>query len=74
MGKIKEQKRYRKSLTVELPNGEEVPAEQFVWQDPVPAVDHPLVGAKDTAALKAKLVGIQRGDAPDPHGWVRRIG
>ncbi len=27
-----------------------------------------------TAALKAKLVGIQRGDAPDPHGWVRRIG
>ena len=27
-----------------------------------------------TAALKAQLVGIQRGDAPDPHGWVRRIG
>ena len=27
-----------------------------------------------TAALKARLVGIQRGDAPDPHGWVRRIG
>ncbi|MFV0280476.1 MAG: branched-chain amino acid aminotransferase [Rhodoblastus sp.] len=27
-----------------------------------------------TAALKARLVGIQRGDAPDPHNWVRRIG
>ena len=27
-----------------------------------------------TAALKAQLVGIQRGDVPDPHGWVRRIG
>ena len=27
-----------------------------------------------TAALKSQLVGIQRGDAPDPHGWVRRIG
>ncbi len=33
-----------------------VPAEQLIWQDPVPAVDHPLVNAQDVAALKAKLL------------------
>ena len=36
--------------------GPEVPAEVLVWQDPVPAVDHPLVDAKDVAALKAKIL------------------
>jgi catalase-peroxidase len=36
--------------------GPEVPAEDLIWQDPVPAVDHPLVGAADIAALKAKLL------------------
>ncbi|MCG3132991.1 MAG: Catalase-peroxidase [Planctomycetes bacterium] len=36
--------------------GPEVPAAEFVWQDPVSAVDHPLVGAKDVAALKAALL------------------
>ncbi|MGB0219646.1 MAG: catalase/peroxidase HPI [Sinimarinibacterium flocculans] len=35
--------------------GPEVPAESFLWQDPVPAVDHPLVDDKDIAALKQKI-------------------
>src|SRR5437667_2863414 len=33
-----------------------VPKEQLVWQDPVPAVDHPLVDEQDVAALKAKIL------------------
>jgi catalase-peroxidase len=33
-----------------------VPAETLLWQDPVPAVDHPLIGEQDIAALKAKLL------------------
>ena len=37
--------------------GTEVPAEDLIWQDPIPAVDHPLVDAADIAALKAKLLG-----------------
>ncbi len=36
--------------------GPEVPREELVWQDPVPAVDHPLVDAADIANLKAKLL------------------
>lgn len=36
--------------------GPEVPAEEFIWQDPIPAVDHKLVDQKDIAALKAKLL------------------
>ncbi|MFA4968042.1 MAG: catalase/peroxidase HPI [Sulfuritalea sp.] len=36
--------------------GAEVPKEVLVWQDPVPAVDHPLIGAKDIADLKAKIL------------------
>ncbi|KUF12445.1 catalase/peroxidase HPI [Pseudoponticoccus marisrubri] len=35
--------------------GNDVPAEDLIWQDPVPAVDHPLVDEADVAALKAKL-------------------
>jgi catalase-peroxidase len=33
-----------------------VPKEALVWQDPVPAVDHDLIGEKDIAALKAKIL------------------
>jgi len=33
-----------------------VPKEELIWQDPVPAVDHPLVNARDVAALKAKVL------------------
>ena len=36
--------------------GPEVPAETFIWQDPVPAVDHPLVDAADITALKEKVL------------------
>lgn len=37
--------------------GPEVPAEDLIWQDPIPAVDHPLVDAGDIAALKQKILG-----------------
>jgi catalase-peroxidase len=37
--------------------GPEVPAEPLLWQDPVPDVDHELIGAQDIAALKGKIVG-----------------
>jgi catalase-peroxidase len=36
--------------------GAEVPKEALIWQDPIPAVDHPLVDAADIAALKAKVL------------------
>jgi catalase-peroxidase len=36
--------------------GPEVPKEELIWQDPVPAVNHPLVDDKDIAALKAKIL------------------
>ncbi len=36
--------------------GPEVPSEVLVWQDPVPAVDHPVVDAQDIAELKAKVL------------------
>ncbi|HEU0154136.1 MAG TPA: catalase/peroxidase HPI [Arenimonas sp.] len=36
--------------------GKLVPKEDLIWQDPVPAVDHPLVDDKDVAALKAKVL------------------
>jgi len=36
--------------------GPEVPAEDLIWQDVIPAVDHPLVDAKDVAELKAKVL------------------
>jgi catalase-peroxidase len=36
--------------------GPEVPAEELLWQDPIPAVDHPLVDAQDIASLKQKIL------------------
>ena len=36
--------------------GSEVPAENLLWQDPIPAVDHPLVDVKDLVALKAAIL------------------
>jgi len=35
--------------------GPEVPTEELLWQDPIPAVDHPLVDDRDIAALKATI-------------------
>ena len=37
--------------------GPEVPAEDLIWQDPIPAVDHELIDEQDIASLKAKLLG-----------------
>ncbi|MEC9379468.1 MAG: peroxidase family protein, partial [Candidatus Latescibacterota bacterium] len=36
--------------------GAEVPDEELLWQDPIPAVDHALIGDKDIADLKAKIL------------------
>ena len=36
--------------------GKDVPAEELIWQDPIPAVDHPLVDAADIAGLKARIL------------------
>src|SRR4029077_3347403 len=36
--------------------GPEVPAEELIWQDPIPAVDHPLIDAQDIASLKGKVL------------------
>jgi len=36
--------------------GPEVPAEELIWQDPVPAVDHELVGKQDVATLKTRIL------------------
>ncbi|AMD01482.1 catalase/peroxidase HPI [Halomonas chromatireducens] len=37
--------------------GPEVPAEDLIWQDPVPAVEHELINAQDIADLKGKILG-----------------
>ncbi len=36
--------------------GPEVPAEELIWQDPIPAVNHPVIDAQDIASLKAKVL------------------
>jgi len=36
--------------------GPEVPAEDLIWQDPLPAVDHPLIDSRDIAVLKTKVL------------------
>ena len=36
--------------------GAEVPAEVLIWQDPIPAVDHPLIDAQDMASLKTNIL------------------
>jgi catalase-peroxidase len=38
--------------------GAEVPKEDLIWQDPVPAVDHALIGDADVAALKGKILAL----------------
>ena len=37
--------------------GPEVPGEDLIWQDPIPAVDHPLIDDADIAALKSDILG-----------------
>jgi len=39
--------------------GPEVPAEDLIWQDPIPAVDHKLIGKKDVAALKRDILASE---------------
>ncbi|HDL17217.1 MAG TPA: catalase/peroxidase HPI, partial [Rhizobiales bacterium] len=37
--------------------GAEVPTEELIWQDPIPAADHDLIDAADIAGLKGKILG-----------------
>ncbi len=39
--------------------GPEVPEEELIWQDPIPAVTHPLIDAQDAAALKEKILASE---------------
>jgi catalase-peroxidase len=41
---------------IQLYRGPLVPKEPLIWQDPIPAVDHPLINDADIAALKAKIL------------------
>ena len=43
--------------------GPDVPREALIWQDPLPAVDHPLVNAQDVAALKSKILASGLADS-----------
>ena len=61
--------------------GPEVPAEELIWQDPIPAVDHALIDEKDIAALKAKVlnsglirisIGIYRMGFGFYFPWIRQ--
>jgi len=36
--------------------GPEVPKEELIWQDPIPALDHKLIGGKDVATLKTRIL------------------
>ena len=36
--------------------GPEVPAEELIWQDPIPALNHPVIDAQDIASLKSKIL------------------
>ncbi|MES2596632.1 MAG: catalase/peroxidase HPI [Verrucomicrobiota bacterium] len=36
--------------------GADVPAEELLWQDPIPAVDHPLINAEEVTSLKSKIL------------------
>jgi catalase-peroxidase len=36
--------------------GPEIPGEELIWQDPVPAVNHPLIDAQDISALKTRIL------------------
>lgn len=38
--------------------GAEVPKEELIWQDPIPAVNHPLIDSEDVAALKTQILGL----------------
>jgi catalase (peroxidase I) len=46
--------------------GPEVPDEQLLWQDPLPALDHQLVDAQDIPALKAKILASGLADRVRP--------
>ena len=37
--------------------GSDIPSEELLWQDPIPAVDHPLIGEADIANLKTRILG-----------------
>ncbi|KAM0270059.1 hypothetical protein ACHAQH_009542 [Verticillium albo-atrum] len=46
--------------------GPEIPAEDLLWQDPIPTVDHPLIDESDIAALKKEILS----SGPEPHQLI----
>jgi catalase-peroxidase len=42
--------------------GPELPAEELIWEDPIPAINHPLIDDKDIAALKEEILASGVGD------------
>ncbi|RBQ82244.1 hypothetical protein VDGD_02834 [Verticillium dahliae] len=46
--------------------GPEIPAEDLLWQDPIPAVDHPLIDESDVAALKKEILS----SGPEPSQFI----
>ena len=38
--------------------GPDVPSEVLIWQDPIPSVDHPLIGEAEIANLKSRILGL----------------
>ena len=53
--------------------GPEVPAEQLIWQDPIPAVNHPLVDAKDVAPVE-RVDAVHADPSNDRGALVRAPG
>ena len=51
--------------------GPEVPSEELIWQDPVPEVDHELIGAEDVAELKRQILDVR---ACPSRSWSRPPG
>src|SRR5262249_47026445 len=55
--------------------GPEVPKENLIWQDPIPAVNHKLIGEKEIADLKKKIPRLKAdavaGYRSSPDAWTR---
>ena len=50
----------------------EVPSEELIWQDPIPALDHEVIGEDDISSLKTKILdsGLTVPELVSPHGHL----